>query len=321
MRLAAQPTHQGAARLIGAAGIVLVTIFGNLPGDRLLWRTLEDFAHCPAFIALSIIAISSWPAAVKPRKAITVTVLGCALVGVGIEFAQSFTGGDTSADDVFTDLLGTTIGLSLYARYSGRWSLSPTRRLWLAIAATAAFVVALVPVAWTAAAYANRDLKFPTLASFRTPLDLAFIDMDGTFRIERLPSQLSIHDGETAIRVDIPAHRDYSGVFLDEPHADWSGYETLVLDLANAGDEAIVLRLRVHDRQHDQALTDRFNETITLAARSRQSIRIPIEQIAHAPVTRRMDLRAISGVGLFSRARDEDAAFYVARISLVRAAD
>jgi hypothetical protein len=306
--------------------IVTLAVFGQLPGGSVFWTTLQNFAHCPAFVAISVILITLRPRgqerADRRWVAYLVTLVACLLLGVGIEIAQSLIGGDVSAQDVFTDMAGSTIGLSWHAlaRRSGgggRWNAGH----WLiALTGTASFVATAAPVGWMLVAYAHRDLAFPTLAAARSPLDLFFLEADeGTPVIGRLPEAFSRTRDERGIRVNLRAGS--AGVFLIEPVADWSAYQTLAIDLANPSNSPKTLRLRVHDRRHNQQVDDRFNQSLLLPPLARQTWRFALAGIRSAPATRQMHLDEIAGIGLFDLQPRDDATFYLNRMWLERAAD
>jgi VanZ family protein len=298
-------------RLVVVCALVLVTVFGQLPGGSVFWATLQNFAHYPAFISISLVLVSLWPSGSPQWLAFAVTLGACLLLGVGIEIAQSLFGGDVSVQDVLTDMAGSVTGLSAYALRQ------PPRRLAIAALGTTAFLITLAPVVWMMAAVTHRSLVFPTLVSGGSALDLYFLATDGRLNIEPLPDSLARKHGERGIRADLSP--DSAGLFLTEPARDWSGYDALVLDLANPTDSAETLRLRVHDRQHNQQVEDRFNQSLVLPADERLTFRIELTAIRSAPSGRLMQLDEIAGLALFDPHPQAGTSFYVNRIRLERA--
>ena len=301
--------------------IVTLAVFGQLPGGSVFWTTLQNFAHCPAFVAISVILITLRPRGQEraDRRWVPylITLVACLLLGVGIEFAQSLIGGDVSAQDVFTDMEGAAIGMSWHAlargyRGSGRWNAG---HCLIALTGTASFVATAAPVGWMLVAYAHRDLAFPTLASAQSRLDLFFLRAnEGDLAIERSPESFSRGRDERGIRLNLRAGSP--GVFLIEPVPDWSAYQTLALNLTNPTNSPKTLRLRVHDRRHNQQVDDRFNRSLLLLPHARQTWRFPLAPIRSAPATRQIRLDEIAGIGLFDPQPHDDATFYLNRVWL-----
>jgi hypothetical protein len=106
------------------------------------------------------------------------------------------------------------------------------------------------------------------------------------------------------------------GLQLFEPPPDWSGKDTLVIDMTNPSSRPLPLVLRILDRTHDWTHEDRFNQRLIIPAASRTSVRIALAAVASSPRERRMDMTAIADVMLFARRPLDAGDLYVTRISL-----
>jgi hypothetical protein len=173
------------------------------------------------------------------------------------------------------------------------------------------------PLVRCAAAYWHRNVRFPVLAQFQSPGDLYFADRGGLDdRIIAVPPALAASTGPgTALQVRLDAGR-WPGITFFEPVPDWRGYHTLSLDLSNPGAAALELHLRINDRAHVGAFDDRFNSILRLPAHTRHTFAIPLEQLASAPRTRRMDMSHIATLIVFHDGSAPGESFLVHQITL-----
>ena len=176
----------------------------------------------------------------------------------------------------------------------------------------------VAPISISLAAYANRDLRFPTLLDACSPLDRYFLSGTTGADVNVAPSTgPTTSPCGNAFRVEFGT-APYAGISVDEPYPDWRTAHTLVLNLRNPGELDLSLVVRVHDRAHNYQFQDRFNREFTLHAREQLEIAIPISEIQHAPVGRLMDLSQIAGVIVFRDRGTTAGSFEVERILLRR---
>ncbi len=177
-------------------------------------------------------------------------------------------------------------------------------------------LITLAPLAWVSSAYVSRALTTPTLFAPRSELDLLLVSLTDTSpELAKLPAAFANRPGEKALRVPLTS-RPYAGVALDEPTADWRGYQTLRIDVTNPTRSELPLRIRVQDRIHDGSVTDRFEGTERLAPGTRRTIEIPLEKISAAPQNRRLDLGQVSTVFLYKAGGEGAREMWLSRISL-----
>ena len=86
--------------------------------------------------------------------------------------------------------------------------------------------------------------------------------------------------------------------FIEVP-PDWSGYTTLAVDFTNPTPMNLQFILRVHDARHDNQPEDRFGRRFELPAGTRDVLRVPLQDIAAGPKTRRLDLQRVAGMIIF----------------------
>ena len=313
-----QSPHQLPSRILLSAvalSLIALTTFGQLPGSSKFYITLQNSLHAPMFAVLAIIflRIGTRADGAPSLHACLWSWLSCLITGIAIEFIQSRLGGDASALDVFDDVLGATGALTAYASLHTRIY---SARIGLRCVSVGAVLVAVAPLCFSLAAYANRALRFPTVAAFSSSLDLYFLeDRGGTIGISALPENLSKGKVGRALSVVLPqAH--WPGIEIAEPSPDWSRYRTLNIEMANPGQASLPINIRVHDRAHNWRWEDRFNTSEQLPASSRHIVRLPLAMIECSPRGRAMDMRHIASIIIFTDAMQAGRKVFLVRVWL-----
>jgi VanZ family protein len=296
---------QQALRVMAILFFLSLVVFAKFHEPTRFAHALQKLAHPVTFGVVALLFLTLLRRQ-TPRR-LTCYVVAFALTvlcGAGTEVAQAFVNRDPSLLDVLRDTLGAGTALAGFA------TLVPgadarRQRGWRLVGALFTFVglaIMLTPIFIALAAYARRDLRFPTLLEACSPLDRYFLDDVGGADVNVVPSTGPTASAcRSALRVRFGT-APYAGIMLDEPYPDWRTAHTLVLDLRNPGEFDLPLAVRVHDRAHNLKFRDRFNREFTLRAHERLEIAIPIAEIEHAPAGRLMDLSRIAGVAVF-RAR------------------
>lgn len=284
--------------LLGAAlvSVILIVIFGDLPGHWLFVGELQNGAHVPAFALIATllaIALRHAPGLLQraPQSRYIATLVIVTAIGAAIEFIQGAFHRDMSLDDVFHDFLGGVIGLGFLhgARFEPA---SRTFRNASICAAVLAVLIAVFPVVRSAAAYLHRNQQFPTLVSFDSPLDRYFL-----FDCARRENLSRLQGSQLLVQLDSSCRKQ---IGIAEPYPDWTGYSHLNIDIANTTDQAIRLTIRIEDARHDQEFSDRFNHGFTLEAHERKNVVIALEDVRRAPATRPMDMHQIYWINIFA---------------------
>ena len=253
-------------------------------------RTIENAGHTPLFFLVTMglmLYLRDRPRWAGANLYVLAGVIGCGS-GLLSEIIQMPLQRDGSWEDVFADATGTVLALAVYAMFDPRTALRPRAKTLAACVALACIAIYVTPIVQMARAYVHRNGEFPVLADFHSPIELYWTVSIGVKR-EIVGDALS---------VDLLAE-EFPGVSFHEPVPDWRTFQTLLIDVANPADEPLNLAVRVHDRLHKRAFRDRFNRRFELAAGERRTLRIPLEDIHHAPRTRLMDMGHISDITLF----------------------
>lgn len=278
-----------------------LALVASLPRQPLILGVLNDTAHGPVFAALAIVL---WRL-LQPYSHQRWLRLGAAFLlavaaGAIVELIQPAVGRGASWTDLRTDALGAIAALALVARWHTP-GVQHWRRALLALAFLVATAWVLAPLATITLAYLERAKQFPVLLdASRTGNRLLRAQGAQMSRVP-LPSDYRRPGDGLSLQLRLQSeHHRWPGLTHLEPAADWSGYDALLLDLTNPGEQPLPITVRVHDRLHDQKLTDRYNGTFLLPPVTRTVLRVPLAVIARAPTSRTLDLGAIAGLIIFS---------------------
>lgn len=303
------------AYFLAVALLVTAVLFSPSWGDWLWLRTLHDFAHGPVFGLVAVVLLMAQRHLERGESSqhYAVAIVASVFLGGLTELIQWITGRDPSWRDFSADVLGVATFVAIYAAFDSR--VSHVRRRLIPLAAIGVAVM-LWPLAVTAHAYYERAQAFPLIFDLNRGLGMYFITTRQVrIGIEALPAPWP---HESALRVDFLPGK-WQGIELREPPPDWRGYDSLVLDIANPSSEVLRVVVRVDDEQHNLRYADRYNGNFDIAARSRSTLRIPIETIRTAPKGREFDLAHVARVVIFRRQDSQAPAMFVSRMSLERA--
>lgn len=287
------------AALLGVLAALLpaLALIARLPSYPRILIVLHNAAHAPVFGALAVVwllllrrlaAMAAW------QSYIAAFLLAVAFGGF-IELIQPAFGRGAEMADLRNDALGAIAGLALFATIK-------SGRIWPAAIA----LLALAPVTWpiveASIAYASRASEFPTLLGNNSAADRYFIQTRGVeIGTATLPQPWSRRGDPPSLKVRIIGG-NWPGVSHDEPQPDWRGYSRLMLDMTNPDTRPLTLTLRVHDRDHDNRIDDRFNQIVELAGAQRRTVIIPLDEISRMPAGRPLDLVRVAGLIIFSSA-------------------
>jgi hypothetical protein len=244
---------------VALATFVLVA---GLPSHPRIFAVLNNFAHAPVFGALAVVnfQILTRHSPLSTRTVYPLSFLMTLAIGAGIELIQPMFGRDGETGDVITDALGAAAGLSFVALFRTGERLFPATVLVLAMA------MAAWPVLEIALGYREKNRQFPALLEISSPFDWPFIWSHG-FAADNATLPVAWRRPGDPISVRIRIERESWRVLsLFEPIPDWSSYSRLLIDLTNPEKSPLPLTLRIHDREHNNEKSDRFNQLISVPA-------------------------------------------------------
>jgi len=299
---------------LALAGVLCLfpLFFVGGPGwsDGPLYQAVWNLGH-PIFFALLTLTVRPWRFVSGWRLwALASTVV--IVLGLGIEFVQSFTGRGIDARDMFRNLTGLWAVLALQPRLGFRQPY-PARD-WL-LRALVAGLLAIDPVAVTGIAIQQFQVSrgLPELYDFQHGHPERFWRGNVSRGSEADCGPLA----ENAITIALTTRR-YSGASLDNLPADWRGYDTLAVALWNPQSYAIALTLRINDMSHEQGSSqfrDRFNRNFEIRP-GLNRIYQDLGEVATAPKDRRMDMDEIRRLMFFTTDLSQPARLCLGELSL-----
>jgi hypothetical protein len=219
--------------------------------------------------------------------------LAVLIVGLAIEWAQY--GFDRNPDwhDVWRDLLGAGLAWSFLSRRCGVSKVL----LGLLIVFLAAELFLVVGVAWTDRKIQN---QLPVISELETEADVKH--WTGAVSL----SHVVAARGTASLKIQFSTTL-YSGTGLKNLPRDWRGYQWLAFEIFNPGADQLRLTIRINDKIHDQQgyrYDDRFNKRLFVDP-GWNHFEIPLDDIQSAPKERKMDLKNVIGLGLFTTELDQ----------------
>lgn len=293
--------------LISIAILLVAVVFAPVPGDTRWIRTLHNSAHAPIFgcVSLLMLVVSRAHPRLQALGLLGQYVLALAAafaLGVITELLQIPAGRDASFEDALHDTLGALAFLGIFAAIDARVRSVPQNvpiRFAAAVIGLVSLGFAAAPVTRAALKYQLRDEQFPVLADFSQRYDRYFIlQQSAEFSPVTMPAPWARAKDESAMRVRL-LDGPYPGMNFIEVPPDWSGYSTLAVELTNPTPMNLQFILRVHDARHNNQPEDRFGRRFELPAGTREIVRVPLQDIAAGPKTRRLDLHRVAGMIIF----------------------
>ena len=256
-----------------------------------------DLGHIVAGFVWTLLLLHAWPrlTAASYRRQVLVLLLVCGIGGGMIEVLQGSFGRLSSWSDMGRNIIGCLLTLAFLA--PKRHTLARPWRRCLQIGAVGLLLIAALPLAlalideWTA------WRRFPVLSDFETAFEKDRWSGNATLSIDNA----IVRHGQASLRIDLTTAR-YSGAALNYFPGDWRGWHAIAFSIYNPDPEPLRLTCKINDRRHDISgyrYTDRFNRSLVIAP-GWHRVRIPLAEVANAPLGRRMDLGRITEFNLFT---------------------
>lgn len=297
--------HSRVLASLAFVGLLLAAVVFAPPGGDALWvRTLHNFAHVPIFGAIALAALFALRgipalAARPPVQQYALAFAVAAFFGGATELAQVPSGRDASWVDLCNDLLGSAAFLTLYAAFDrGAGQRRTAVRTIRLIAGILILAHAASPLASAAVAYVHRANGFPAIADFTQRVGEDFISTRfASIDVEPIPEPWA-SGSRRALRIDFYPG-SWPGIDFTEPPPNWHGYRTLQVEVINPTSVQLAFTIRIDDRQHNGREADRFVRAFEVAAATRTTFSIPLQDIESAPRDRRFDLTQVKRIIMF----------------------
>ena len=296
--------------LVVIAGLLLALHFYHPPQRGLWTQIFFNSLHVPVF---GLIAVCLYAGTPKRYSSLTRAIIAMALTGfLGAlsEVAQVFTSRDASLHDLVADASGAAGFLFVILAVSHSGPGSSKRRGLYFLSGVLILGWSLFPLGKVTAGYLKRNNIVPVLVQFDSPLLHQFV------RRQNLELEiLHMPPGQGRMAAVTFGSGRWPGVAFHDLWPDWRGYSTLIIKISFDEATPLELNIRVHDRDHNNEHTDRYNNTFTLQP-GVQELGISLNTIEKAPRDRLMDMSQIAEIILFGRASDAGRTFRIQEIRL-----
>jgi glycopeptide antibiotics resistance protein len=304
-------------------GLLLLVLFGQVPGDRRWAAVLGDAAHGPVFGLFAVIVIGLLRRLRAPATPVRDYLIAFAVAlaaGSLIELAQRALNRDASLDDLLRNALGAVTGIALFAVFDQELRKNAVGQLisrsGILIGGIGAALL-LVPLVTTVWAYVVRDRDFPQLVDFDSLASTYFIATYSAVTVERERISAVLADGadrDVGLRARVSIRKRWA-IVLWEPSPDWRNFKQLALDILNPTDTTLLLLVRIRDGDERGTRPAVDLGAMEVPPRSRATRRIPLQpQVTDGDTY--VDFGAIRGLILRHHPANRAQEFYLMRIWL-----
>jgi glycopeptide antibiotics resistance protein len=304
--------------LVFVALVCSVLLFWGGPGaySSRSFQQAWNLGHLLLFAILTYLTlkwsetISHWPF----FKQVTVLLTAVFLISLPIEFTQM--GLDGRSPDVF-DILRNMVGCLFAVVFfsPSRKKTGPTSLRFFQIGVVTALMLFAVPLAFAIADEIITLKQFPVLSDFETPLER----MRWTGGAGHSVVSERARSGNHSLKIHLHTSQ-YSGVALDYFPQDWRNYRALAFSVFNPSDIPLKLVCRIHDESHypnGGDHEDRFNRTLVVCG-GWNDIEISLADVMNAPQGRKMDMRRVQNIGIFSVRLPQERVIYLDYLRLMK---
>lgn len=299
---------------LAPAGLICLfpLFFIGGPGwsDGPLFQSVWNLGH-PIFFALLTLTVRPWRF-VSGWKLWALTSAIVLLLGLGIEFAQSFDSREMDGRDMFRNLTGLWAVLALQPWVGFRQPYPARDRLIRALAVVL-LAIDLVWVSRIAIQQVQVSQWLPDLYDFQQEHPERF----WRGNITRISGEGCGPLSGPVLSIALTTRR-YSGGSLDNLPSDWRGYDELAIVLWNPQSYTIPLTLRINDMTHEQnrnTYHDRFNHTFQIEPGINR-IYQKLDAVAAAPKNRLMEMDDIRRLLFFTSNLSQPAQLCLGKLRL-----
>ena len=249
------------------------------------------------FLKISVLKIQAY---------VFILVLVSGIVVEGLQML--FDGRSPDINDILRNQLGCLITLAFFdsgKRQLARGILLPFRGVVVILV-----LAAIYPLGRSVIDECTALNQFPVLSDFETPFE---IDRWKEKELLSVSSDVARH-GNHSLKVQLTTD-EYSGVGLVYFPRNWQDFERLHMSVYFYEEGQLELVCRVHDSEHNNDYSDRFNKRFLLK-KGWNDLVIPLADIENAPVKRLMNMSNISNLKLFVIRQEKERILYVDHIFL-----
>ena len=306
---------------IVVTGLVLIIIDNvSVPGHGRLSRAINNAGHIPlfGFVALAMLAIirSAWSKSQNHLLACYgLAFVAAGSLGAGTELMQYFGPRDADLWDLLRDLVGAFSFLAIFATYDRHQTKLPgmdsakvrTALRWTGISL---LTLGFSSVMLWSAAFFYRNTQMPVICNFDSYLHTRFVRLQNA-TLEPVSEIDGLGEG-AVLTLEMGK---YPGLSLEDVYPDWTGYDSLIIEINSLSDSIIMVSLRIDDLHHDGAYEDRYTGRFELTPGANR-IAISLFDVKHGPNQRLQDMQQIASMWIYGDTTSSGTKLLMQRISL-----
>jgi len=281
--------------------VVLALMFSPLPIESLWLREALNSGHTIFFFFLSFYAYHG----LKKQTNLSNTYLIVVIIvfvgivfGILIEAVQQSLQREASIVDLCRDVVGIFAGLCLVASGAAKKVSNQMYRFLSLAMAVALILFAMAPLMQLSMHYIQRNSAFPVVIDLGANWSESFIVYNHAELLHGDDQGNIGRYGKDKLHQVLFGPGRFPGVSIREPVADWSSYRLLKFSVVSNVEGDVVLVLRIHDKQHNQDYSDRFNQALIVHP-GVNDYAFALASISEGPEARELDLSQIAGIILF----------------------
>lgn len=296
--------------------ILTILLFVGGPGyeSHRLFKKLWDTGHLFLFAIISYLMLTTLLFAnYHINKRIILVMMFCLFFGLSIENIQYFIGRSYEVNDIYADLIGAIIGVTVY--YQNNISINKLFRYHIFFLQFVLVSIGLFPLISSGVDELSMRKEFPVLADFESKFEISRWDIN---KAKITLSNKYIRSGKSSLKVKFLPDK-YPDVTLKHFYRDWSGYKKLNFSIFNAMLNTTELQIKIYDSEHSKRkynYSDRYNETVLLKS-GWNDLSINIDDICSSPKDRKMKCFEVESFSLFINNLKTPATIYIDNIILM----
>lgn len=236
-------------------------------------------------------------------------------IGFGAELLQIPTDRDASIGDLIRDFFGTIAGLLFFASLQSKLSLFRKTAQKMAARIMAVFLVGVIatPLFIKIAALKCYTGSSGELVTFEKWFDSALLQEKGIeFSIVDRPAEWTTNNSKKVALLQFNGS-DYPGITIKNVK-NWADYNVFTFQMFSRADTSLELIVRIHDRNHNNQFSDRFNRKIVIAPGANEFV-IPLYEIKNLQ-KRKMELDKIHEIIIFAMGKKVQFSVFLDQIIL-----
>jgi len=277
------------------------------------FKNIWNIGHILLFFvfAYALLTYWFWIKRESMQRQLLFLILAVLVIGIFIELLQVKFQRDLDFHDVWRDLLGMFLFFFFFARVR---RFIP--KVFLRSTQLCLILFLLVELYFPLHAIADEIIshkQFPVLSDFETPFEMD--RWNGDAKMERING--FSHTGKACGKIILTTDL-YSGVSLNYFPRDWHGFRYLEFYLFSENN--LRMTCRIHDDIHitnREPFEDRLNKRLFLHPGWNHLI-ITIQEIENAPAGRKMNLKKIINLGIFTSRLSSPITIFIDDVRLVR---